>query len=227
MIFSRNTESKDIKPLLEKDLQRSRATRLCEIASWLFAGEAAHEMVTTRTHFEASPKAVWQNLMFFEEIPGEAPLLLRTFLPRPVRTAGDKRSMGSNVHCEYTTGELTKRITLVETARSLQFEVLGQKLGIEKCVETMGGSYRLRACVDGTEVKLTTNYKATLRPRFFWRRLEALLIGQLHRHIFSGLRDAIRKEHSARSVPVPASLPAQHGSGGGLACTVSPSPSRR
>lgn len=193
----------------------------------MFAGEAVRETVTTRLHFRASPQRVWQNMVFFEEVPGQPPILLRLFLPRPVRTEGDKTSVGSRVRCEYTEGELIKRITQVETAKSLHFEVLGQRLGIEECIETLGGSYQMRICGEETDVELATNYRTFLHPRFIWRHVEAILIGQLHRHILRGLSHELQTGNSRMSVPATAESPTQSATRGGMACTVSPSSSRR
>ena len=227
MIAGRNTKLPSTKPIVAEEMQRGASTRLCRIASRYFAGEAVREAVVTRIHFKTSPEEVWENMVFFEEIPGDPPILLRALLPQPVRTIGDKTRSGSSVRCEYTKGELVKRITRVDAPRSLHFEIVNQRLGIEECIETLGGSYQIRACGEGTEVELTTNYKAYLRPRFLWRRLEAFLIGQLHRHIVRGLDHAIQKEHSPANIVVANSPSGPRISGGGLACTVPPSCSRR
>ena len=200
---------------------------LCKLASRFCAGEAARESVTTRVQFKAAPDLVWRTIRFFEEIPGKPPFFLRLLLPQPIRTEGDKMRTGSSVRCVYTRGELIKRITSVVPAKSLRFEVAGQRLGIEDCLVTLGGSYQITWRGGKTDVELTTHYRAYLRPRFFWRKVEALMIGQLHRRIFRGLDDAFYKERAAKSALVAVALPSQRGSRGGLACTASPSPSRR
>ncbi|MGB2624969.1 MAG: hypothetical protein WA857_08000 [Candidatus Acidiferrum sp.] len=183
--------------------------------------------MATQIHFKASAGQVWRNMGFFEEVSGKPPMLLRALLPRPVRTAGDKTLVGSIVRCEYAEGELIKRITQVETARSLQFEVVKQRLGIEECVEALGGSYEIRSRGEETDIKLITNYRAHLRPRLLWRNLEGLLIGQVHRHILRGLSKTIQRENQRSVVPLLAEVPGERASRGSLDCTVSPSPSRR
>ena len=163
----------------------------------LFARDAVKETVATRVHFRAGPEAVWNRLMFYEEVPGSPPLLLQAFLPRPLGTEGDKSRVGERVRCVYRKSELVKRITIVEPARRLEFEVVEQNLGIESCVLTQGGSYQFFPCGDGTDVALVTDYRAFLHPRHLWRPLEALLVGGLHRHILGAVHAALR----------PASLP--------------------
>jgi hypothetical protein len=80
----------------------------------------------------------------------------------------------------------------------LEFEVVEQRLGIERCIKTCAGSYRMEASGRGTDVILQTTYLAYLRPRSFWQRLEALLIHQLHTHILRGIADSV--DHAAETV---------------------------
>jgi hypothetical protein len=139
-------------------------------------------------YFDATAQTTWNALMFYEEVPGDAPLLLRTLLPRPVRTEGDKRTAEAMVGCIYHGGaELLKRITHVEEPHVLRFEVVEQRLGIEDCVLTRGGSYEIRACGSRSEVVLKTEYDTYLRPRGIWRFLEAAVVRRLHRHILRGV----------------------------------------
>jgi hypothetical protein len=199
------------------------------LLSFLFARKPESEAVATQIHFDAAPEAVWNRILFYEEVPARPPLLLRALLPRPVRTEGSKTYVGSTVRCTYSSGEVVKRITAVEPPRLIEFEVIDQRLGIERCARTLAGSYRLLACHDGTDVELVTKYRAYLRPRFLWRPLETLLVRQLHRHILCGIRAAI-----PLSAPKPAIRPAvteslnpQCAPPGGLACPISESRSRR
>jgi len=167
--------------------------------SRLFAGSEVRESIAGGVYFDATPEAVWRLLLFYEDVPDRAPFLLRAFLRRPLRTEGDKTRVGEQVRCTYSDGDLVKRITAIEPARLLQFEVVEQNLGIEACVRVQGGSYRCSPCGDGTFVTLVTNYRAYLHPRCLWRLLEALLVRQLHRHLLNGVRvDLLRTGSLAR-----------------------------
>jgi hypothetical protein len=142
-----------------------------------------------------APEAVWRHVMFYEEVPRRPGFVLRALLPCPVRADGPKNTLGALTHCLYRGGHLTKRVTKMDVPNILEFEVVEQRLGIERCIRTCAGSYRMEARGRETDVILQTSYLAYLRPRSFWRRLEARLIHQLHTHILRGIEDAV--DHTA------------------------------
>jgi hypothetical protein len=74
---------------------------------------------------------------------------------------------------------------------------------------------------------LITNYFAVLHPRFLWRPLEELLVGQLHNHILDGVRSAIPPTKRHVLPAVAGSLAPQGVTPRGLACTISQSYFRR
>jgi hypothetical protein len=153
----------------------------------LFPPNRAIDVVTTTSAFDAPPEEMWRRMLFYEEVPQRPPLLLRMFLPCPVKTTGGGRHVGAEVRCTYSRGGLVKRITVLEEPRFARFEVLEQQLGIERCMTTVEGSYEFRADGQGTALSLTTQYRGHLRPRRLWRSFERLLAHQLHRHILAGM----------------------------------------
>jgi len=199
--------------------RRKGALGLYRLVSSLFAREGVSEAVSTRAHFDASPEAVWSHIMFYEEVPGRPPFLLRTLLPCPVRTEGNKARPGTEVRCVYRRGGLVKLITAVERPHLLRFDATEQRLGIEGCILALSGSYKIYACGNATDVALTTNYRAYLRPRNIWRPLEALLMRQLHGHILRGVSAAILSGNPAMQ-PAPESLAPHCAPQRGLTCTV-------
>jgi Polyketide cyclase / dehydrase and lipid transport len=221
MISGQNREMRVAEPMATTPRPRKPAVGRYRLVSWLCAPKAVSEAVTTRVRFNASPKAIWNHIMFYEELPGRPPFLLRALLPHPVRTEGDKTRVGATVRCEYRGGDLVKRITAVKPHHSLQFEVIEQSLGIEDCVMAVNGSYEINRSGDGSEVVLTTNYRAYLRPSWAWRPLEKLLVSQLHRHILDGILASVASIAVADPVmrPVAADSLAESLASGGLTCT--------
>jgi len=176
----------------------------------LFPRNESIDAIETRVHFEASPEAVWEGMLFYEEVPRRPMPLLRMFLPTPLRTQGDKTRVGAIIECTYDDGYLEKRITAAERARFVRFDVLVQQLGVEDSISMRGGSYEIRADGGGSEVVLMTRYSGHLRPRWLWRLLERFVAHRLHRHILDGMRvtleaSALRCEPPELSPDSPAS----------------------
>jgi hypothetical protein len=206
---------------------RERAAAWYRVLTWLFARTEVRDAVTTRVRVEASPETVWDHLMFYEDVPGRPSFFLRALLPHPLRTHGDKTRLGTTVRCEYDRGDLVKRITAVDSPRWLRFEVTEQRLGIEDCVRTLGGSYQISRCGDATEVVLTTMYRAFLRPRFLWRPFEVFVATRLHGHILRGVSAAVRCRGTANRAETTAPLAASCTLFGPGQCQVSKSRSHR
>jgi hypothetical protein len=197
------------------------------LACFFIGREASSEAVTTRARFAADPESVWNRILFYEEVPGPPPLLLRILLTCPRRTEGDKTVIGSRVRCVYNSGYLIKRITALEPRREMRFEVIEQKLGIERCVIATGGSYEIRSCNDGADVALTTHYLSRLRPRSLWRPLEKSVARRLHWHILNGMRSAVSPVVARMEMAAPANAAFKSDPAGGYPCTNSPSRLRR
>jgi hypothetical protein len=176
----------------------------------MFGRSGVEEAVATQVRLSATPEEIWHQIMFYEDVSETPVFLLRALLPYPVGAEGDKTRPGATVHCVYRIGHITKRIKATDRPHLLEFEVIQQCLGIESCLVTREGSYRISANGDSSCVVLITEYEAYLRPRFFWRRLEARLIGQLHLHILGGITTAIRTRAPWRSPEKSLSEPSAH-----------------
>lgn len=173
---------------------RKRSVGRYRPVSWIFARQAVQESVTTKLRIDASASVIWKELLFYEEVPEKAPFLLRSLLPQPIRTEGEKRQIGATVRCVYSSGDLVKRVTRVEAPNLLRFEVVEQNLGIEHCVRTLSGSYQIQNCGDASTIFLTTHYEGYLHPRLLWRGLEVVLVRQLHGQILRGICAAVLPE---------------------------------
>ncbi len=166
----------------------------------LFPRNLTVDAVETRARFDVPPAELWQQMMFYEEVPGRPAWLLRMILPTPVRTSGEKSRVGSLIGCVYTGGSLEKRITAVEAPDFISFDVLLQDLGIEDSITMTGGSYWIHASADGTdgaEIVLTTLYRGHVRPRWLLRPVERFVARRLHRHILAGMSVAVAAARAA------------------------------
>jgi len=144
--------------------------------------------VTTCQDFFATADAVWDALMFYEEIAEDRPFLLRRFLPTPIGTQGCKSQVGSDVKCRYVGGHLLKRVTHIVRGQNYAFEIVEQDLALGG-IRLLGGDYTLRVLSeDCTRVALATHYASPNRPRWLFGRVEAAVCHSFHRYILSAMR---------------------------------------
>ena len=168
----------------------------------LFPPNRFVDAITTTGIVDAPPNDVWLRVLFYEEVPRRPPFMLRALLPSPVRMHPQRRKLGAAVECAYTRGSIVRRITLLDKPWTVRFEVLDQRLGIERCVTAVEGVYEIRAAPRGAQVKLVTKYRGHLRPRWVWRPVERVLAHAFHRHILTGMgATRIEPESMALSPP--------------------------
>jgi len=154
--------------------------------------EASPVSVTTAARVRASAEEAWNSLMFYEEISGRPPLVVRLLLPEPLRTEGRAAAAGDETRCLYRGGHLVKRTTSVDRARRYCFQVVEQELSIGRGIRLVGGSYELEALSDGTtRLKIETRYVSPRRPRWLWKPIEAAVCHAFHRHILRAMRRAM------------------------------------
>ena len=150
------------------------------------------DTIVTGFRFSAPPQKVWDGLMFYEQIDRRPPLFLRLLLPVPMRAEGRRSAVGDETRCVYDRGHLLKRVTRIDERRHYGFDVAEQDLAIGGGIRLMGGCYRLLAMAGGaTRVELETRYVGRARPRWLWRRIEAVVCHSLHRHILGAMHRAI------------------------------------
>jgi hypothetical protein len=148
--------------------------------------------VVTCMDLAAPAAAVWETLMFYEQVEEPPPWLLRLLLPVPLRTEGRPRAVGDEIRCLYQGGDLSKRVTRMTPGRNYDFEVVAQNLALGGGIRLVGGSYTLITLANGsTRLALETLYTSPRRPRWFCRWIEARVCHLFHRHILSAMRAAI------------------------------------
>jgi hypothetical protein len=144
--------------------------------------------VTTCQDFFAAADAVWEALMFYEEIAEERPFILRRFLSTPIGTEGCKSEVGADVICRYVGGHLLKRVTRIIHGHKYAFEVIEQNLALGG-IRLLGGDYTLRTVSENcTRVALATHYASRNRPRWLLGRLEAAVCHSFHHYILSAMQ---------------------------------------
>jgi hypothetical protein len=154
------------------------------------AGEHS-DSITTSQDFFAPADAVWNALMFYEEVAAERPFLLRRFLPTPIGTEGLKSEVGGEVTCRYVGGHLLKRVTHIIRGHTYAFHLVEQNLALGR-IRVLGGNYSLhKLSEDRTRVALETRYASPNYPRWLFGRLEAAICHSFHHYILSAMRSRL------------------------------------
>lgn len=152
-------------------------------------GYDAPVCVVTHTQVAATPARVWDSLMFYEGIEGMPPLLLRLLLPRPIRTQGEKSTVGDLATCLYHGGHLLKQVTHIERQRLYEFCVVEQRLAVGRTIRLSGGSYALCEISPGrVELSIMTRYTSRNRPRLMARPMENAVCHLFHRYLLGAIR---------------------------------------
>ena len=71
MTSSGNTWTRVAGPMATTVRPRKYAVGWYRLASWLFGHGTVCETVATRLHFDASPAAVWNHIMFYRKFPDD------------------------------------------------------------------------------------------------------------------------------------------------------------
>ena len=168
----------------------------------------ANESIESAAILPVDPNTAFKSIMFYEEVRHTPPLILRIGLAHPLFTTGSSQRVGDIKTCVYNKGHITKRITAIEPGRRLAFEVMEQDIGYEIDVRLVGGSFEFEPLPDGTtRVKLVTEYRPLLNPRWCWRPFERYAVHTLHEHVIEGMRRLATGEDAYGSPPRASSPP--------------------
>jgi hypothetical protein len=162
--------------------------------------------VTTEVVLARPSEKIWNDLMFYEQVPYPPPLLPRLLLPTPERAEGCGNEVGDETRCVYRDGYLIKRLTQVDRERYFRFDVVVQALRIRGKIRLIGGSYTLDALPDGsTRIQAETRYFSPRRPSWLWKPIEAAVCHAFHRHILAAIG------RGGKALPEPSRRAASHG----------------
>ncbi len=144
--------------------------------------------VVTRGIIELSPESAWQRMMFYEDVGGEPPLILKLGFPTPLQGEGVTPKVHDQTRCVYDKGHLIKETLEVIENKKLSFKVLEQQ-GIEdRSIRLIDGQFEFDALAnERTRIILTTRYEPLLSPRWYWVALENYTAHQLHNHVIQGM----------------------------------------
>jgi uncharacterized membrane protein YhaH (DUF805 family) len=206
------------------DFTRSAATHLLLVAAAMpalmavEAGTAAplrEREVATSVVIDASPAAVWPNVVGFAELDAPPAWIYEAGVAYPQRARIDGEGVGAIRHCEFTTGAFVEPITAWEPGRRLAFDVRSQPAPMHEWspykhvhpphldgyLRSRRGEFRLIDLGDGrTRLEGSTWYTLDLGPSTYWALWSDALIHGIHDRVLEHIKGLSERGH----VSVPA-----------------------
>lgn len=159
--------------------------------------------VTTAVEVNAPPEKVWEYVVDLPEIPRPQEWEFRAGISYPISVRADSHAVGALRTCVFNTGEVLERITVLEPAKQLTFEILSQphlmtELSpyehvhaphLEGGVKSERGEFRLYALPGGrTRIEGQSWYRSEFEPDGYWGIYSDRVVKLVHRRVLGHIR---------------------------------------
>lgn len=158
--------------------------------------------VTTSIEINASPQAVWKNVIEFPELDEPTEFIFKTGIAYPINAKIEGAGVGAIRHCNFTTGSFVEPITVWDEARLLQFEVLEQPSPMKELsfwdidaphlhdyFVSKQGQFKLTALANGnTLLEGTTWYYHNIKPALYWQLWSTSIIHTIHDRVLKHIK---------------------------------------
>ena len=158
--------------------------------STLLEGSSLGEVhvVETIQDMPGEPQRTWETMVAIDEITGKKPLLLQLGLPVPQYCTIDGSGVGAIRTCYFDQGYIKERISVWDPPHRLVMSIVDVTLPGRDWLQFIDASYELDAVGENeTRIRRTTKIGSVLRPRVYWKRLEAIAIQAEHEYLFNGI----------------------------------------
>jgi hypothetical protein len=169
--------------------------------------------VKSAIEVDASPDAVWKQVIAFTEIPEPREWIFRAGIAYPIRADILGSGPGAERHCVFSTGAFVEPIQVWREPNLLKFSVTSNPPPMEEWTPypkidtphlhgflvSQGGQFLLTA-LPGNRTRLegTTWYRHTLWPTAYWRIWSDYIIHRIHMRVL---------EHIKKSAELGTSIP--------------------
>ena len=152
------------------------------------SGLAEVHVVETIRDMPEKPQRTWETMVAIDEITGKKPLLLQLGLPVPQYCTIEGSGVGAIRTCFFDQGYIKERISVWDPPRRLVMSIVEVTLPGRDWLQFIDASYELSAVDERqTRIRRTTQIASVLRPRVYWKRLEALAMQAEHEYLFNGI----------------------------------------
>ncbi|WP_299706887.1 hypothetical protein [uncultured Pontibacter sp.] len=158
--------------------------------------------VVTSIIIDASPEAVWKNVIEFPELDIPTELIFKTGIAYPINARIEGTGVGAVRHCNFTTGSFVEPITVWDEPRLLKFDVIEQPEPMKEIsfwdidaphlhdyFVSKEGQFKLTELPNGqTKLEGTTWYYHNIKPAFYWQPWSNYIIHQIHERVLNHIK---------------------------------------
>ncbi|MBK9248241.1 MAG: hypothetical protein IPM69_09060 [Ignavibacteria bacterium] len=169
--------------------------------------------VTTSIEINASPEAVWKNVVEFPELTAPTELIFKSGIAYPTSAKIVGSGVGAIRYCNFNTGRFVEPITVWDSPRLLQFSVEEQPGPMKELsfwdikaphlhdyFVSKQGQFTLTAQANGTtRLEGTTWYYHKIAPAFYWEIWSNYIVHSIHQRVLSHIKSNAEHEKQAQS----------------------------
>lgn len=164
--------------------------------------------VVTSIEINATPEAVWKNVVEFPQLDEPTEFIFKTGIAYPINAKIEGMGVGAVRYCNFTTGSFVEPITTWEESRLLKFDVLEQPVPMKELsfwninaphlhdyFVSKKGQFKLIVLPNGkTLLEGTTWYYHDIRPSFYWQVWSNYIIHKIHDRVLMHIKMNAEKE---------------------------------
>jgi hypothetical protein len=163
--------------------------------------------VSSSIVINASPKAVWQNVVQFPQLPEPEELMFKTGIAYPINATIKGTGAGAIRYCNFSTGPFVEPITIWNEPHLLQFSVTQQPAPMKELSPfninpphldgfwtSEKGQFALTALPDGSTLLTgTTWYRNRIAPVMYWNVWADYIVHTIHLRVLTHIKAETEK----------------------------------
>lgn len=156
--------------------------------------------VASTVILDAAPSQVYSAIIEVDTVDVEPAFLQKLGLPIPRKCILTEAAVGGQRICVFEEGTIIETITELQPNKMLRMDVSSCDLGDRGWLEFDEDIYTLEELESGqTAITRTTTYSSSLRPRWYWEKMEQLTISSEQDFVFRNLHKDLVNLHMQAS----------------------------
>jgi hypothetical protein len=158
--------------------------------------------ITTTIEINASPEAVWKNVIEFPQLKAPTEFIFKSGIAYPVNAQIQGHGVGAIRHCNFSTGSFVEPITVWDEAKLLKFDVDSQPEPLKELSFydvhpnhlhgywiSKGGQFKLTQLPNGhTLLEGTTWYTNRIKPGLYWTIWSDYIVHTIHKRVLEHIK---------------------------------------